>query len=127
MKLIEVSGVGAKVAIQILSSISVDELCTAIANEDSQRLTTIKGIGKKTAERIVLELKDKFDFAKKSSLDFVPSSSQMLDKTIFDDAVSALLALGISKNEATRLVNLAIKNGTTELSAIIQFALKNLY
>lgn len=102
LKLISVSGVGAKTAIQILSGASVHDLTVSIASCDTSRFSKIKGIGKKTAERIVLELKDKV------------STLPLLNETVLDtpvvlstaeqEAEAALMALGFSKVEAHRAV-----------------------
>lgn len=102
LKLISVSGVGAKTAIQILSGASVHDLTVSIASCDTSRFSKIKGIGKKTAERIVLELKDKV------------STLPLLNETVLDtpvvlstaeqEAEAALMALGFSKAEAHRAV-----------------------
>ena len=65
LKIINVSGIGPKMALQILSGLSLSDLAVAIKNEDIKLLSTIKGLGKKTAERLALELKDKIDFGRR--------------------------------------------------------------
>lgn len=108
-KLTSVSGVGAKVALAILSGLNLEQLTAAIVNQDSVRLSTIKGIGKKTAERIVLELHEKV--AESSE---IPSST-MTDRVLYSEtAVSALVNLGYSRAEATEAVKATAKNGMTE-------------
>lgn len=108
-KLTSVSGVGAKVALAILSGLNLEQLTAAIVNQDSVRLSTIKGIGKKTAERIVLELHEKV--AESSE---IPSST-MTDRVLYSEtAVSALVNLGYSRAEATEAVKANAKNGMTE-------------
>ncbi|NCB41649.1 MAG: Holliday junction branch migration protein RuvA [Clostridia bacterium] len=97
-KLMTVSGVGAKAALAVLSAMPFADLRRAIAFEDVVKLTTANGIGKKTAQRIVLELKDKigaFDAIKPLSVEteVVPGSAK-------DEAVAALISLGYSKSEA---------------------------
>jgi len=90
--LLRISGVGPKVALSVLSGLSVDELATAVATEDASRLTRVPGIGKKTAERLVLELRDKLASA-------LPSASRVAT-TQGSDVLSALLALGYNDREA---------------------------
>lgn len=100
LKLIEVSGVGPKVALSILSGIRLSDLCVAIKTGDIKILSTIKGLGRKTAERIVLELKDKI-----SVVGFENQQNEVssIDENIIDEATEALIALGVNKNEAYRL------------------------
>ena len=90
--LLRISGVGPKVALSVLSGLSVDELATAVATEDASRLTRVPGIGKKTAERLVLELRDKLASA-------LPSATRAA-ATHGSDVLSALLALGYNDREA---------------------------
>ena len=105
--LISVSGIGPKLAINILSGIGPDELLFAIAATDVARLQFIPGVGKKTAERMALELKDK---ARKISTGFkVPPETMPTgeEKTILDDSLSALLNLGYPIKTARRAVEKA--------------------
>ncbi len=103
-KLITVNGVGAKAAISILSAFTLEQLQQAIVFEDAKTLTKANGIGKKTAERIVLELKDKFE---SEGQEGVPQTSQdiMTDEAGAAngraDAITALIELGYSRGEAT--------------------------
>ena len=103
-KLITVNGVGAKAAISILSAFTLEQLQQAIVFEDAKTLTKANGIGKKTAERIVLELKDKFETEGQEG---VPQTSQdiMTDEAGAAngraDAITALIELGYSRGEAT--------------------------
>lgn len=111
-KLITVTGIGPKMALGILSGLSLSDLIIAIIKEDSKLLSKIKGLGKKTAERLCLELKDKLS----------PISSQETSNFEIDyneDAVQmatdTLISLGISKNEAYMLARAnATKNSTAE-------------
>lgn len=103
LKIINVSGIGPKMALQILSGLSLSDLAVAIKNEDIKLLSTIKGLGKKTAERLALELKDKIDligFAVQDTL------VEDINVDMVDEAMQALIALGINKNEAYRLAKL---------------------
>ncbi len=118
LNLISVSGIGPKMAIQVLSGMSAKTLASAVVNQDVSLLTKIKGLGKKTAERIVLELKEKVDINIKSAntMDGFESNLGLVDFTSeMADAVQVLIELGIKKEEATRLVKLkALPTDKTE-------------
>jgi Holliday junction DNA helicase RuvA len=92
-QLVRISGVGARTALAVLSGLSVSELFHAVSNQDGVRLTRIPGIGKKTAERLLLELRDKLAAGAASAV--VGSAA-----AIRSDAVNALLALGYNEKEA---------------------------
>lgn len=128
-KLITVSGVGAKAAISVLSSFTLEQLSQAIVFEDSKTLTKAGGIGKKTAERIVLELKDKFGAEAESSgmqpADGVPSGEAAASDGR-SEAVSALMALGYTRDEATGALA-AVKEPDLTAEEYIKLALKNLF
>lgn len=112
LQLISVSGVGPKTAIQILSAERMNELVSSIVNEDVKVIGAIKGIGKKTAERIVLELKDKI-----RPLDYIlPNEAvPVVGNPNIDDAVMVLTSLGQTKAEATRLAReVALDDDTAE-------------
>lgn len=96
-KLMSVSGVGAKAALAILSSMPLGEVLRAIAFEDVSTLTRANGIGKKTAQRIVLELKDKVGLFDAKLL---PSETNAVTENAREEAVAALITLGYSKSEA---------------------------
>lgn len=122
LKLISVSGVGAKTAIQILSGATVDDLTLSIATADVKAFSKIKGIGKKTAERIVLELRDKVSTLgiNVSQNDLSTSYSGSTEQ----EAEMALMALGFSKAEAHRAVTSVEDKSSAE--AIIAGALRKL-
>lgn len=101
--LIKVSGIGPKTALGILSGLSVDDLASAIQNQDIALLTRAPGIGKKTAERMILELRDKFN------VDNVSTPPLTNDRS---DILNALLALGYNNNE----VNKAVKKVPSDVS-----------
>ena len=103
-KLLKISGVGARIALAVLSGMSVADLKQSVSEQDSGRLTRIPGIGKKTAERLLLELKDKLDIA------VVTVQSEA--GTAGSDVMNALLSLGYSDKEA----QFAIKNLEAGLS-----------
>lgn len=120
LKFISVSGVGAKTAIQILSGMRLDDLTLAIATGNVGAFAKIKGIGKKTAERIVLELKDKVSTL--SPLFSVESVA--IPSSVEQEAELALTSLGFTKAEARRAIN-AVENKNS-VEAIIASALKRL-
>jgi len=92
-QLVRISGIGARTALAVLSGLSVSELFHAVSTQDGVRLTRIPGIGKKTAERLLLELRDKLAAGKEA---VVAGSAA----SVRSDAVNALLALGYSEKEA---------------------------
>jgi holliday junction DNA helicase RuvA len=105
-KLITVSGIGPKLAITILSGMAADEMVGAIRGNDIARLTRIPGIGKKTAERMVLELHDKLPPAGVGEVPAVPVMTAMED-----DVLSALVNLGYQRPAAERALASVAKNG----------------
>lgn len=123
--LISVSGIGPKLAINILSGIGPDSLLDAIAQGDVVKLQSIPGVGKKTAERISLELKDKAQKARSDS-DLPPVKvSSNEDKEIRDDALSALMNLGYSTKAAGKAIDKALSiAGEITLEAVITESLR---
>ena len=105
-KLISVSGIGPKLAITILSGMAADEMVGAIRGNDVARLTRIPGIGRKTAERLVLELRDKLPAAGAGE---VPPAPVMT--AVEEDVLSALMNLGYQRAAAEKAVASAAKNG----------------
>lgn len=101
-QLIKITGIGARTALGILSGLSSDDLQQAILAQDISRLTSIPGIGKKTAERLVLELKDK---VAKLSFDHTPLASPAAH-SVRDDVAGALLALGYAEKEVSAVLKL---------------------
>ncbi|HEU0203604.1 MAG TPA: Holliday junction branch migration protein RuvA [Burkholderiaceae bacterium] len=116
-ELIRISGVGARTALAVLSGLSVDELAQAVALQEGGRLTKIPGIGKKTAERLLLELKGRLAPAIGSGAAAAPADSN-------SDVLRALLALGYSEKEAAAAVR-QVPAGTG-VSDGIRLALKSL-
>jgi holliday junction DNA helicase RuvA len=105
-KLITVSGIGPKLAITILSGMAADDMVRAIRGNDIARLTRIPGIGKKTAERMVLELRDKLPESVPVAATTVATAS-----AVEDDVLSALLNLGYQRPAAEKALAMATKNG----------------
>lgn len=108
-KLITVSGIGPKLAITILSGMAADEMVAAIRGNDVARLTRIPGIGKKTAERMVLELRDKLPETPSAAAPAVPSLS-----STEEDVLSALLNLGYQRAAAEKALATAAKTGSAK-------------
>ena len=103
VQLIGINGVGAATARMMLSSMKPDEISRAISQGDSRTLERVKGIGKKTAERIVLELKDKM-----LKTDLENSNSSFIYNTLEQDSLNALVALGIPRTAAETAVKKAV-------------------
>jgi Holliday junction DNA helicase RuvA len=126
LDLISVSGIGANTALTILSSLNITELQNAIIKEDLRSIQAIKGIGPKTAQRVILELKDKF---KKESLISQTSVGNAVSavNNVRSDALAALLALGIPKPNAEKTIDSILKNSEKSYSTeeLIKIALKS--
>lgn len=124
IKLISISGVGPSTAILMLSSMGVREIQESIASEDVATIKKVKGIGTKTAERIVLELKDKIrkEIGGDKTIDVVPDSFNV----IREEAMIALVTLGIQKSMAEKSINIILKNADKDvtLEEVIKLALK---
>ena len=105
-KLIGVSGIGPKLAITILSGMPADDMASAIRGNDIARLTKIPGIGKKTAERMVLELRDKLPTVGAPEMPAIPTLS-----AVEEDVLSALTNLGYQRAAAEKAVLSVTKNG----------------
>ncbi len=122
LKLINVSGIGGKMAIAILSAMPVCNLVDAIVCEDVRLLSSIKGLGKKTAERLVVELKNSFDDLQISML---KPNSAPINNSAVNEAIDTLVAMGMHRNEATQIVkNVATPDDTAEV--IVRKSLKNM-
>ncbi len=122
--LITVSGIGPKMALQILSGAKLSDINVAISSADVGLLSKIKGIGKKTAERIVVELKDKFGtFGTLFNYKDIEMSFNANNYTT--EATEVLVSLGLNKTEASKMVKLVYKDGDTT-EDIIKKSLQNL-
>lgn len=119
-QLIKVGGIGAKTALGILSAMTADELARAVAEEDVKRLSSAPGIGKKTAERMVLELRGKL--VAHTVTDGLFAAAPAAAET--EDIVSTLLALGYSEREAKAAIK-GVPKGT-DVGEGVRLALKNL-
>jgi len=124
LHLISISGVGPSTGLMVLSSLNPQEVEHAIASEDVRTIQGVKGIGAKTAQRIILELKDKVGKDTGSGdLINIPISRQ---NTIRNEALAALVTLGINKATAQKGIDKILKNSTQEISLeeLIKLALK---
>ena len=122
MKLITVSGVGPKMAISILSGMKISDLIVAISREDVSLLAKIKGLGKKTAERICLELKDKISVVGYGTdlFNYKENLDNFYDENALNDAVETLINLGVNKNDAYRLARANAGDGATAEEIILK-------
>ena len=118
-----VSGIGPKLALNILSGISADELARALKDGDQARLVAIPGVGRKLAERMVVELKDRFT-AMTPVLAVSPKSEP--GTQLLQDAVSALVNLGYKKPEAEKYVRETLKSGAQSLESVLQDTLRRM-
>jgi Holliday junction DNA helicase RuvA len=125
LALISISKIGPKMALAILSGISIAELTAAVSANDIARLSAVPGIGRKTAERVALEMKDKLAHLRIESADQTPTTSP---DSALDDALSALLNLGYKKAEAEKALQAARKHHGPDapLEDLIKESLKHL-
>ena len=124
LKLTQVSGVGPKIALAILSGSSIGELSLAIASGNAKRISSIKGVGKKTAEKICVELKDKVN-----AIEALAATSRRggndAKTPILHDAILALTALGFSEEAANKMVSkvLADNPSVKDVETLVRLAL----
>lgn len=127
-ELIRLNGVGPKLALALMSGLEVDELVRCVQAQDTSTLVKIPGVGKKTAERLLVELKDRF-----KAWEAIPGiaplvlepSAQAVVSSAENDAVSALIALGFKPQEASRAVAAVQENGLSS-EELIRRALKGM-
>lgn len=112
--LLGVTGIGPKMALNILSGVPVNDFLDAIDSEDVAMLCRIPGLGKKTANRLILELREK-----------LPASREVKDR-VFEDTLSALVNLGYKKSEAQESLEMAYRKGYTQIEALLKESLKYL-
>lgn len=126
LKLTQVSGVGPKIAIAILSGSSIGELSLAIASGNSKRISAIKGVGKKTAEKICVELKDKVN-AIEALASTSRSSKDDARAPMLCDAILALSALGFNEETANRMVTKVLQDNpsVSDVETLIRCALSS--
>jgi Holliday junction DNA helicase RuvA len=128
LKVLSVQGVGPKLGIAILTGLSADEFALAVQTADVKRLSAVKGLGKKTAEKIILELHGKISAAEviNASGDDLTKQAEPTAKltAVEEDAVSALMGLGFTKTESVNAVKKARETGATGVEEIIMRALQ---
>jgi holliday junction DNA helicase RuvA len=118
-----VSGIGPRLALNILSGIASEDLARALKESDQVRLVAIPGVGKKLAERMIVELKDKL---MTFSSDSAAGKSSYGDSQLMQDAVSALVNLGYRKTEAEDNVRTVLKRGQSSLEEVLKEALRRM-
>lgn len=119
--LLGVSGVGPKIAVSALSGLSVREIKTALIESDVKRLSSISGIGKKTAERIIVELRDKFSSGE--ALEAVVGSDDLPGDVRLRDAALALISLGYKQDDARKMVKALKLEAATSVEDLVRMAL----
>ncbi|MBS4077193.1 MULTISPECIES: Holliday junction branch migration protein RuvA [Pseudomonas] len=128
-ELIRLNGVGPKLALALMSSLEVDELIRCVQSQDTSALTKVPGVGKKTAERLLVELKDRFKAWETSPAMFALVPNQPDGpapvNTAENDAVSALISLGYKPQEASKAIS-AIKDKNLSSEDMIRRALKGM-
>lgn len=121
-----VKGVGTKMSLAILSTLSPEEISYALAMKDTSPFNQVSGVGKKLAERIVTELKDKYSSVAIGDMPINTSHSGSSSNNITLDAISALVSLGVSKMDAASRVNsILAQDKDMSLGELIRLALKN--
>ncbi len=125
--LLKVNGVGPKMALGILSTLSIDLLIHTVENEDINTLIKVPGVGRKTAERLMIELRDRFKTLASGStaVNSTTTQIQFNSNSPVTEAEAALQSLGYKPAEAQKLIN-AVKADFTEASDIIRAALKSM-
>lgn len=121
-QLIKVSGIGARTALAILSGMNAEQFTRCIIEGDTAALVRLPGIGKKTAERLVIELRDRLDAGDMKPV--MPAMTKATPGSALDDAQSALIALGYKPVEASRMVR-AIDTEGMDTESIIRVCLQN--
>ena len=123
--LLGVSGIGPKLGRSVLSGLSAGELRAAIAEGNVKRLSSVHGVGRKTAERLVVELRDKIDPAEALAARAAGAAGAPSDKTVLRDTVLALAALGFPPDQARKMVQAALDAGAgaADTEALLKQAL----
>jgi Holliday junction DNA helicase RuvA len=122
-ELIKISGVGAKMGLAILSGMSFDDFARCVRDNDVASLVRLPGVGKKTAERLIVEMRDKLEAKEESQLPPMKHPAEPVAHDPVSDAVSALVALGYKPNDASRMVR-GVKCDGLASEEIIRQALK---
>ncbi|HHI88146.1 MAG: Holliday junction branch migration protein RuvA [Candidatus Cloacimonas sp. 4484_140] len=124
--LLKVAGIGPKIAISILSGISIKDLFDVVASQDVKLLSTVPGIGKKSSERIIVELKDSFDDTLTSK--FIEYTATKEEQSFAQDAEDALLSLGYSKASVLKQIQKYMTdNNPVSAEEIVKAVIRNFY
>ncbi|MBU2881647.1 Holliday junction branch migration protein RuvA [Psychrosphaera sp. B3R10] len=127
--LIKANGVGPKLGLTILSGLTAEQFVTCVEQDDVTTLVKLPGVGKKTAERLLIEMRDRIQALNLAPefrpLEPIMTGSVMKKANEFDDAVSALVSLGYSSQQANKAVKLIFKDGD-DSETLIRLALKNM-
>ena len=131
LKVISVSGIGPKLGITLLSGMSADDMIASIRTNNLARLTLIPGVGRKTAERLILELREKIADLSSAQLEeelgAKPEATELTEDTVRADALSALLNLGYQRSAAEKAIDAALgERGDVTVESILRRGLKKL-
>ena len=131
LKIISVTGIGPKLGITLLSGMSADEMIASIRTNNLARLTLIPGVGRKTAERLILELREKIADLSSAQLEeelgAQPEASELTEDAVRADALSALLNLGYQRSAAEKAIDAALgEGGDVTVESILRRGLKKL-
>ena len=131
LKVISVTGIGPKLGITLLSGMSADEMIASIRTNNLARLTLIPGVGRKTAERLILELREKVADLSSAQLEeelgAKPETTELTEDTVRADALSALLNLGYQRSGAEKAIDAALgEGGDVSVESILRRSLKKL-
>jgi Holliday junction DNA helicase RuvA len=131
LKIISVSGIGPKLGITLLSGMSADELIASIRTNNLARLTLIPGVGRKTAERLIMELREKVAELSSAQLEqelgAKPEAAELSEDTVRSDALSALLNLGYQRSAAEKAIDAGLnEGGEITVESILRRSLKKL-
>jgi Holliday junction DNA helicase RuvA len=125
--LISVSGIGPRVALNILSGMGFEELLSAIVGADSERISSIPGVGKKTSQRIILELKEKASKLAEGIGAVLEERIEIRHRETYEDALSALINLGYPSKAAKKAIEIALrKDQEMNIETLLKEALQNL-
>ena len=121
--LISINGVGARIALAILSELGIEELISSVHLDNSKVLVKVPGIGEKTAKRLLVQMREKFEKLPFGDIDL---PQDMVEQgNITSDAIEALISLGYSRKEASGAVN-SVKNGAESVYQIVRLALQSM-
>jgi Holliday junction DNA helicase RuvA len=124
--LIKVNGVGPKMALAILSGMSANDFAICVHNNDTATLVKLPGVGKKTAERLLIEMRDKIGDIDTSGVDAGGNKSLSAQSDLAQEAESALIALGYKPADAAKIINRVADESVTDAGELIRLALKSM-